>query len=88
MGVYERTGDQYLAGRPWANCDRCGLQYRHDELRKEWTGLLVCASDYDPKPADMSPPNYRPDGLPIHNPRPDPDAVTISEVNTTTAADL
>lgn len=25
-----------------AICDRCGFEYRHGQLRKEWTGLMVC----------------------------------------------
>jgi len=26
-----------------AICDRCGFQYKDNELRKEWTGLMVCS---------------------------------------------
>ena len=25
-----------------AVCDRCGFDYRLSQLRKEWTGLMVC----------------------------------------------
>lgn len=25
-----------------AICDRCGFEFKHAELRKEWTGLMVC----------------------------------------------
>jgi hypothetical protein len=32
---------------PKAICDRCGFEFYLSELRKEWTGLMVCAADYD-----------------------------------------
>jgi hypothetical protein len=32
---------------PRAVCDRCGFEFYLSELRKEWTGLMVCAADYD-----------------------------------------
>lgn len=54
-----------------AICDRCGFEYDHGELRKEWTGLMVCAADFDRKPAELSPPRLRPEGLPIKNARPE-----------------
>lgn len=25
-----------------AICDRCGFEYDHGQLRKEWTGFMVC----------------------------------------------
>jgi hypothetical protein len=25
-----------------ADCDRCGFQFHHFDLKKEWTGLMVC----------------------------------------------
>ena len=27
---------------PNAICDRCGFKYTLDQLRKEWTGFMVC----------------------------------------------
>lgn len=56
----------------WAICDRCGFKYRRSQLRKEWTGLLVCPADYDPKPAELRPPPVRPEGVPVRDPRPEP----------------
>jgi hypothetical protein len=32
-----------------AICDRCGFQYKSDQLRKEWTGLMVCPKDWEPR---------------------------------------
>lgn len=56
---------------PWGICDRCGLKYPLTSLRREWTGLMVCAEDYDPRPAEMRPPSVRPEGLPLRNARPE-----------------
>lgn len=61
----------YRPGGAYGICDRCGFQYRLSELRKEWTGLMVCSSDYDPRPAEHSPPRVKPEGVPLPNARPD-----------------
>lgn len=81
-----KQGSHYKPGGVWACCDRCGLNYRLSDLRKEWTGLMVCKADFDPKPADLRPPNIYPEGIPVPNARPDPG--DILGANTTTAADL
>lgn len=53
-------------------CDRCGFEYDLHDLRKEWTGLMVCAADWDAKPATLRPPRLYPEGLPLRNARPEP----------------
>lgn len=41
-------------------CDRCGFTYYASELRREWTGLMVCPDDYEERhPQDYLP--SRPD---------------------------
>lgn len=75
-----------MAG-PWGICDRCGWKYRLRQLRKEWTNLMVCPPCYDPKPADLSPPSIKPEGLPIPNARPEPED-HILEVGEVTEDDL
>jgi len=75
----------YSIGGTKAICDRCGFEYPLRELRKEWTGLMVCAKDFDPKPPDMTPPRVRPEGVPKTNARPDNQ---VDTVNTTTREDL
>lgn len=70
----------YLPGRPWSICDRCGQQYRLDELRKEWSGLMVCPDDFDPKPDTMSPPTVYPEGQPYPDARPEPPEVFVGTV--------
>jgi hypothetical protein len=34
--------DYYKHGDANAICDRCGQKFKHSELQREWTGLLVC----------------------------------------------
>lgn len=77
---------RYQPGGTLGCCDRCGFVRRLAALREEWTGLRVCVECWDPRPADLSPPNLYPEGLPVRNPRPDPGDVLGP--NLTTAADL
>jgi hypothetical protein len=42
---------------------RCGFKYRLNELKKEWTGLRVCKPCFDPRPAELKPPRYKPEGF-------------------------
>lgn len=64
---------------PWGTCDRCGFVYPHSQLRKEWTGLLVCPPDWDPRPADTRPPKLGPEGVPIRDARPEPEPIFRAE---------
>lgn len=57
-------GSGYVAGDPYGQCRRCGLTYRLSEFRQEWTGGRVCCDCWDPRPAEMSPPHVRAEGLP------------------------
>jgi len=37
-------------GKGWkAACHRCGFWFPSTELRKEWTGLMVCSKDFEPR---------------------------------------
>lgn len=85
MGYAEYNDACYIPGRPWASCDRCGFKVRHDQLRKEWTSLLVCEPCYDPRPPQLDAPNVYPEGIPIQDPRPE---IEDSGPNTTTPDDL
>lgn len=76
----------YSPGKVKSVCDRCGFEYPLASLRKEWTGLMVCPKDYDPKPPQLSPPSVKPEGLPHPNSRPDNQTDDIP--NTTTNNDL
>lgn len=74
-------------GEPAAICDRCGFKFQHGQLRKEWTGFMVCSPCWDPKHPQLS---IR--GVPDHqgirpNMRPEP-ADQFIEPTATTADDL
>jgi hypothetical protein len=62
---------------PWGICDRCGFKRRLTELCADGyqPGLRVCPPCRDPKPADLRPPRYAPEGLPWPNARPEPEPV-------------
>jgi hypothetical protein len=75
----------YKPGGTYGQCDRCGFEYRLSELRKEWTGLMVCKADFDPRPRELGPLSVKPEGVPLPNARPENDDDTP---NTTTADDL
>jgi hypothetical protein len=38
-----------------AVCDRCGLDCRHAELRKEWSGVYVCPKCFEAKHPALTP---------------------------------
>ena len=40
---------QYKRGEWKAFCDRCGTRYFGSQLRKEWTGLMVCQRCWEPR---------------------------------------
>jgi len=61
-----------ILGQWNALCDRCGFEFKGSQLKREWTGLMVCPEDYE---ADH-PQKYirvQPDGLPVPDPRPEPE---------------
>ena len=60
-------------------CQRCGFIYPLGKLRKEWTSLRVCPPCFDPKPAWLSPPNVKPEGLPLPNAAPEPNDRFLSD---------
>lgn len=39
---------RYASGQWNTCCPRCGFRFKSGKLRREWTGLMVCASCYDP----------------------------------------
>lgn len=61
---------------PKGVCDRCGFEFLHRELRKEWTGLMVCRQCHDPRhPQDFV--RGVKDKQSIPNPRPEPAEVFV-----------
>lgn len=52
-------------------CQRCGFEYPLHTLRKEWTGLMVCKDDFDPRhPQDFV--KGVKDKQTVDNPAPEP----------------
>lgn len=37
----------YKAGSWNSLCDRCGFEYKSDQLKKEWAGLMVCGGCFE-----------------------------------------
>jgi len=56
-----------------AICDRCGIQVKYQQLKEEWTGLMVCMDCWDPKTALEFPMNFPSDPESLRDPRPDND---------------
>ena len=36
-------------GESWLECQRCGLDHYASDARREWTGLIVCKSCWEPR---------------------------------------
>lgn len=57
-------------------CDRCGFKYKSFQLRKEWTGLMVCKNCWEPRhPQDLI--KIPKDDQSVPWSRPEPDDVFI-----------
>jgi len=56
-----------------AMCDRCGHEMKYLELKREWTGLLVCGECWDPQTKIEFPTNFPTDPEALREPRPDND---------------
>jgi hypothetical protein len=37
----------YRPGQHWVQCDVCGFNYRLNEVRERWDGLVVCRKDFE-----------------------------------------
>lgn len=58
--------------------DRSGFRYRLNEMKREWTGLLVGREEWDPKHPQLEPRRKVIDPQALRNPRPDvPEAMDI-----------
>ena len=61
---------KYKAGRWNSVCDRCGFEFKSDQMKHEWNGLIVCKQCWEPRheldfltgiPDDQSVPWTRPE---------------------------
>lgn len=53
-------------------CDRCGLDFPHEELKREWTGVRVCDPCWEAKHPQLTPRTIKgPEPRPLPNARPE-----------------
>lgn len=74
---------KYIKGRNWAICDRCGHIFRADELKREWTGALVCKDDWEPRHPQESVRGRKENVIPpVVNPEPTDTTVDVTFADT------
>lgn len=62
----------YYSGKHLVICDRCGFKKLSDEVRKEWTGLIVCRDTcWEPKHPQLLTRAVR-DNQAVRDARPEP----------------
>jgi hypothetical protein len=54
-------------------CDRCGFEYKLNDLKKEWNNLKTCPECFEPKAPQLSPTPVVTDSEALYNPRPNND---------------
>lgn len=64
---------------PYGICQRCGWKYKLSQLRKEWTNLRVCKPCFDPRPAQLTPPNVGAEGVIVPNAAPEPTDIFLTD---------
>ena len=42
-----KGGHTFKAGSNWVRCQKCGMDVRAEDARKQYDGLIVCREDYD-----------------------------------------
>ena len=63
----------YASGKQsWAISDRSGLRFPYTEMVREWNGMLVHTSEYEPKQPQLDPKPVGSDPQALYNPRPQP----------------
>jgi len=63
----------YASGKQsWAISDRSGLKFPYTEMVREWNGMLVHTSEYEPKQPQLDPKPVGSDPQALWNPRPQP----------------
>jgi len=63
---------KYASGKfAKAICDRTGWEVPYNQLKREWTGLMVHRSVWEPKHPQLTPRKHINDPQALRNPRPD-----------------
>lgn len=68
----------YRPGGAYGICQRCGFKLRLNDLRKDWSGLMVCDADYDSLPDTMKPTSGGPEGMARPDASPEPPVTFIA----------
>jgi hypothetical protein len=74
----------YLVLGKWnVVCDRCGFKFKNDQLKKEWTGLMVCHTCWEPRhPQTLIKVPEECIGVPWSRPEPDEVYVATDAIQT------
>lgn len=76
----------FVLGDSKSCCDRCGFDFYHSMLRKEWTGAMVCTQCWDPRhPQDSIKARPERNNVRDARPAPEPRYLAVGEI---TADDL
>lgn len=63
---------KFAAGKfAYGISDRSGQRYKLNEMKREWTGMLVGPDEYEPKQPQLEPRRKVVDPEALKNPRPD-----------------
>ena len=63
---------KFAAGKlAYGISDRSGKRYKLNEMKREWTGMLVGPDEYEPKQPQLEPRRKVVDPEALQNPRPD-----------------
>jgi hypothetical protein len=72
----------YHHGNHLVICDRCGFRYQRSQVKKEWTGFLVCSPCFDPRHPQLDL-KIRGDKVGVRDPRPDLSSAVTTATSTT-----
>jgi hypothetical protein len=65
------VGNFAAGNNAWGISDRSGLRYKLNEMKREWTGMLVGPDEFEPKHPQLEPRRKAVDPQALRNPRPD-----------------
>jgi len=70
--MYKKVTPGWELGKWLVICDRCGFKRTNDQVRREWTGLMVCADTcWEPRhPQEFVRPRADQQSVPFTRPEP------------------
>lgn len=74
----------YKLGSYNAVCQVCGFEFKADQLKKRWDGLIVCSQDFETRhPSDLYRPPTERGPLPWTSPEPTDNTTDVDYVAST-----